>query len=220
MKPSDSAHRGALRLPVACLSILALTACGKEAPEGGASSPGQPQSAAGATAKPGIRTTVHRKDAGEPDSTGWCLARSTEGRFSVRLPTSFNDSTVTMPAEAGVIVMADSIAAHTEHDTSFTAVRTRRSDGKILISSLDEIAERLKKERRLKSQESITVLGQPALEIRTEDGGRIGLLRSLKIEGALYQLGVEYAPKTAPTTIDADVAKFFDSFRILGEDEE
>ena len=37
---------------------------------------------------------MHRKQAGEPDETGWMLAESTEGRFSVRMPINFNDFTV------------------------------------------------------------------------------------------------------------------------------
>ena len=37
---------------------------------------------------------MHRQQAGEPDASGWMLAESTEGRFSVRMPIRFNDFTV------------------------------------------------------------------------------------------------------------------------------
>ena len=40
-----------------------------------------------------LGVTMHRTQAGEPDSSGWITARSTEGHFSVRLPYKFNDST-------------------------------------------------------------------------------------------------------------------------------
>lgn len=216
MTPSICPARTVL---IVCVPLILFASCNRSETESSAAA-GAPPVVAKASTKPGVKTTVHRKDAGEPDGTGWCLARSTEGRFTVQLPTSFNDFTVTMPAEEGVTVMADSIGANTEHETHFTAVRTRRSDGKILISSLDEIADRLRKEGRLKEQKPVLVLGNPALEIRTEEGDRIGVLRTLKVEGTLYQLGVEYSRKTAPATIDNDISKFFDSFRLLAETEE
>lgn len=35
--------------------------------------------------------TMHRIQAGEPDTSGWALANSTEGSYSVQLPCKFND---------------------------------------------------------------------------------------------------------------------------------
>ena len=37
---------------------------------------------------------MHRSGAGQLDSTGWTDAKSTEGKFSVRLPGPFDDFTV------------------------------------------------------------------------------------------------------------------------------
>src|SRR5262245_66561801 len=42
-------------------------------------------------------TKMHRKDAGQLDNTGWTLAESTEGRFSVYMPIKFNDFTTLEP---------------------------------------------------------------------------------------------------------------------------
>jgi hypothetical protein len=39
-------------------------------------------------------TVMHRSGAGQLDSTGWTDAKSTEGKFSVRLPVPFDDFTV------------------------------------------------------------------------------------------------------------------------------
>ena len=39
-------------------------------------------------------TVMHRSGAGQLDSTGWTDAKSTEGKFSVRLPGPFDDFTV------------------------------------------------------------------------------------------------------------------------------
>jgi hypothetical protein len=38
--------------------------------------------------------TMHRAQAGELDSSGWTIVRSTEGGFAVRLPLRFNDFTI------------------------------------------------------------------------------------------------------------------------------
>lgn len=43
----------------------------------------------------GQELKMHRKLAGEqPDAAGWMLAKSTDGRFSVKLPLKFNDFSV------------------------------------------------------------------------------------------------------------------------------
>ena len=39
-------------------------------------------------------TVMHRSGVGQPDSTGWTDANSTEGKFSLRLPGPFDDFTV------------------------------------------------------------------------------------------------------------------------------
>ena len=45
-------------------------------------------------------TVMHRSGAGQVDSTGWTDAKSTEGKFSVRLPAPFDDFTVKNSDEA------------------------------------------------------------------------------------------------------------------------
>src|SRR5215204_5825093 len=52
---------------------------------------------------PGITVTMHRTSAGEPDEDGWCLAESTEGGFSVKLPSLFDDLTVSSKTASGLV---------------------------------------------------------------------------------------------------------------------
>jgi hypothetical protein len=59
----------------------------------------------------------------------------------------------------------------------------------------------------------------PGVEIRTEEGDKIGRMRWFKVDDTLYQLSVEYSKATAPQTIDSDIERFFDSFKILLEGE-
>ncbi len=211
------------------LVLAALVSCSRDAgrpaqpvpgppslppPAQASSAEGKPQ-----TGKPQAGTKMHRTGAGEPDATGWCVARSTQGAFSVMLPTAFNDSSVTTPVEAGVAVMTDSVGTVTEHETRFTAFRARRSDGQMYVSSLDEVAERIQKDGRFKANETIFFRGMPGVEISTEEGDRIGRMRWFKVDDTLYQLSVEYSKTTAPQTIDSDIERFFDSFKILQEGE-
>ena len=56
----------------------------------------------------------HRSNAGQLDSTGWTDARSTEGKFSVRLPGLFDDFTVTNSdnsLEAGQFFVVETLTA-------------------------------------------------------------------------------------------------------------
>jgi hypothetical protein len=55
---------------------------------------------------------THRLRAGQLDSTGWTDARSTEGKFSVRLPGLFDDFTVRMSdnsPEAGQFFLVETL---------------------------------------------------------------------------------------------------------------
>jgi hypothetical protein len=47
-----------------------------------------------ANAQSAANATVHRKNAGTPNEHGWVKAESTEGRFVVDLPSTFNDITI------------------------------------------------------------------------------------------------------------------------------
>lgn len=47
--------------------------------------------------------TMHRMQAGEPDASGWMLAASAEGGFSVRLPLKFNDFTLESEPKAATL---------------------------------------------------------------------------------------------------------------------
>jgi hypothetical protein len=65
---------------------------------------------------------MHRKQAGEPDQSGWMLAASTEGRFSVRLPIKFDDFTVLEVPEAPAM-RTHAVAATSSERVAFVATR-------------------------------------------------------------------------------------------------
>lgn len=72
---------------------------------------------------------MHRTQAGVPDSTGWVLADSTEGGFSVRLPARFNDFTTTDPSPASQVTRAWTVGAVTEDGAKLSATRIVYRDG-------------------------------------------------------------------------------------------
>jgi hypothetical protein len=75
-----------------------------------------------AWAADGGEMKMHRKQAGEVDSTGWMLAASTQGRFSVRLPIKFNDFTVVEVPEAPA-ARTYTVGARSSEQIAFVATR-------------------------------------------------------------------------------------------------
>lgn len=67
--------------------------------------------------------TMHRLQAGEPDATGWMLAKSTEGGFSVRLPLKFNDFTLAESNPKAAALRTFTVGARSQEGIKFTATR-------------------------------------------------------------------------------------------------
>lgn len=69
------------------------------------------------------RVVMHRDEAGELDATGWAVADSTEGAFSVSLPYRYNDFTL-QPADAtSAIARTDVVGSRNEDGVKFSASR-------------------------------------------------------------------------------------------------
>src|SRR5215471_391032 len=75
----------------------------------------------GITLPPGM--TMHRFQAGEPDATGWMLATSTRGAFSVRLPMKFNDFTVDESDPNAAVLRSFVVGATSQERIKFVAMR-------------------------------------------------------------------------------------------------
>lgn len=66
---------------------------------------------------------MHRSGAGQLDSTGWTDAKSTEGKFSVRLPGPFDDFTVKNSDETLQAGQFFAIGTVTSEGVSFSVTR-------------------------------------------------------------------------------------------------
>src|SRR5688572_10246061 len=80
-----------------------------------------PLTALSQTSRPGL--TMHRTQAGEPDSSGWMVAASTDGGFSAQLPLKFNDFTVTEADPKSAALRTHVVGAKSQEGIKFTASR-------------------------------------------------------------------------------------------------
>src|SRR4030095_4903909 len=70
---------------------------------------------------PGMK--MHRVQAGEPDASGWMIATSTEGGFSVRLPLKFNDFTLEESDAKAATLRSFIVGTKSQEGIKFSATR-------------------------------------------------------------------------------------------------
>jgi hypothetical protein len=164
--------------------------------------------------KPGIDMTVHRVGAGELDESGWCLARSTGGGFSVSLPNVFNDFAITAKAEDGVEITTFVVATRNERLVKFTAVAMSRPDGKFKRDPLQGLVDQFEKQGTLKSKRSISMGEMKGVEIRVASHSSSSAVRAYKAPTVIYNLIVESPASINLEEIDGDVNRFLDSLAV------
>lgn len=149
---------------------------------------------------------MHRSGAGQRDETGWMDAKSTEGKYSVRLPVVFNDFTMRDPTPHSVINRLFVIGALSAEGIKFAVTRTtyrETTDAQPLFKKWQEgNLLRGKQESRKVSDyqgfESVDVTGSDESSLYR---GKVILVKSdlflLMIEAPLSQR--ELVEKLAPT---------------------
>jgi len=83
------------------LTALTVAACGKQAPT----------------------PEFHRIQASQPDESGWSLAESTNGNFSVRLPIPFQDFSVSEDSPDSETLVADTVGGTSAEGIKFSATK-------------------------------------------------------------------------------------------------
>lgn len=161
---------------------------------------------------PKHKRTMHRNLAGEPDTDGWCLADSTEGGFSVQLPSLFNDFTLTTQSAEGVDIKLCIVGSKTESGMTYAATANLRSDRWVpkdlsnFGRNWDDVVER----------RSISQAGLQALALRVRNAGATMAMRVLLSDAAVYSLSAEYERGSDfPPHLAGDVQRFLDSFQLL-----
>ena len=162
------------------------------------------------TLPPGM--TMHRLQAGVPDESGWVLAKSTQGAFSVRMPCTFNDFNL------------DDLTGQENVSRSYV-VGCKRPDGeKYSVTRIEyrggaEMARRFfEKNKRASAfpgakKNALTVKDSPALDITISEPKRCGTLRFLLVGPTTILMAAE-APVAQCRHLNSQVPSFMESLAI------
>jgi len=175
--------------------------------------------------RPGLRLedlkklgiTMHRSQTGDPDASGWCLARSTGGHFTVMLPGRFNDSMQTGKADDGVDLVSHALATTTLEGAKFMVFAVIRPDRKFPSSGLDKLAQNLKKQGSEVELSKVQMAGLPAAELKVKGPDNSAVMRSFQAGDTQYMLMVEYPSIPLGDLITKSTKKFFESFTLPPE---
>jgi hypothetical protein len=157
---------------------------------------------------PGMK--MHRVQAGEADASGWMLAESTEGGFSVRLPLKFNDFTLETDAKEPTLRLFV-VGAKSQEGIKFTATRiVYRKDAesaKHFFSQFETGQGLGTKPERITPRR---IGERPAVDIVLKRASDIAYQRALRLEADLLLMVLE-SPRAHEGTAQQLVTPFFDS---------
>ena len=153
--------------------------------------------------------TMHRLQAGEPDGSGWMLAESTEGGFSVRLPLKFNDFTMAESDPKSPAMRLYIVGTKSEEGIKFMATRVVYRKGAESAKDFFSRAERgadLKPERITPQK----VGERRAVDMVLKRTSDIAYQRTVLLEEDLLVMVVE-SPRRHNATAHHLATQFFDS---------
>jgi hypothetical protein len=155
--------------------------------------------------------TMHRIQAGEPDASGWMIAKSTEGGFSVRLPLKFNDFTVAESDPEAAALRIFTVGAKSREGIKFTASRIVYRKG---AASARQYFSRFERGEGLGfAPERVTprkLGGRPAVDLVIRKGAAVSFQRVVLLDPDLLLLAIE-SPSAHEAAVRQFVAPFFDS---------
>ena len=168
-------------------------------------------SAFGQDGPPGV--TMHRTQAGTPDSSGWITARSTEGHFSVRLPHKFNDSTTSAIRSDEPVMRAFAIGTASPEGIRFSVSRFVYRQGAESARHYFAQVQNQGAPVIAKSVIRHTFDHKPAADLMMNTATHSAQLRLVLAEPDLLLMIVDY-PHSAAATAEKYVKPFFDSLSI------
>lgn len=141
-----------------------------------------------ADAKP--KMEMHRVQAQTPDGSGWYLAESTHGAFSVSIPIPFNDFTITEEKKEGT-VRTYSVGAKSEEGVKFSATRIPLTNQKSV--DLENVPlDFAKQGDKLADVEKAPYGGWPAISFSVLGSDSGAYIRHIKLTNSLIMLILEY----------------------------
>lgn len=161
---------------------------------------------------PGV--TMHRLQAGEPDASGWMLAASTKGGFSVKLPLRFNDFAVADSDPASPTPLVFAVGTKSSEGIKFSATRLTYRKG---AQAAQEYFTRFERGADFNPKpERITkhkVGERPAVDLLLGNAASVSYQRAVLLGADLLLLIVE-APREHAALAQQFAQPFFDSLAI------
>jgi hypothetical protein len=157
--------------------------------------------------------TMHRVQAGEPDASGWMVAASTAGAFSVRLPLKFNDFTVAESDPKAPMLRTHVVGSRSQEGIKFSASRLVYRRG---AESAQHFFSRFEKGHVGTKPESVTplqVAGKRAVDVVLKSASTVAFQRVVLLDADLLLMVLE-APRSHEGTAREYVAPFFDSLAV------
>jgi len=154
---------------------------------------------------------MHRVQAGKPDQSGWITADSTFGRFSVRVPLSFNDFTVEDSAPSSLTRKVEVVGCKSSEGIKFSA-------SKIFYKAPGTSAKQFEKMKSGGGLPDATVTpakagAHEAVDIAFGDSSMRANQRAVLMGEEIYVLIVEW-PMQQRTLAATLVPTFLDSLKI------
>jgi hypothetical protein len=161
--------------------------------------------------EPAPELTMHRLQAGSPDSGGWTIAESTAGAFSARMPCKFNDFSVEGSDEHRVVRILHSLGCLRPDQKKFTATRFVYGSEKDAQIYFDKF---MAQSQWPLARTSRAFFGnRPAINLRMEAAKQCVFLRAVRV-GTDNILLVATVPESSCSTLEAMSTQFFDSLSI------
>ena len=158
--------------------------------------------------------TMHRIQAGEPDASGWMVAASTEGGFSVRMPIKFNDFTLAESDPKAAALRTYTVGAKSQEGIRISATRIAYRKG---AESARHFFSRFEKGLDLGSTPQLvkphSVGERQAVDLVLKRKSGVAYQRIVLLESDLVLLSIE-SPQEHEPTVQKIAASFFDSLKI------
>ena len=155
-------------------------------------------------------TTVHRQMVGELDESGWAIANSTGGAFSVKTPGKFSDYSSVATDPKSTIAETHTIVATTLQGIKFTATRIKFRGGKEVAMKQFNNLKLTDGKVKYKSLKPMKMNTFEAMEGELEDARSSLIQRTVLLDSELMTLIVEY-PKSEDTVARRLVPTYFAS---------
>jgi hypothetical protein len=153
---------------------------------------------------------MHRLQATTPAGSGWYLAKSTHGSFSVQLPVPFNDFTMSGNDPKLGALKTYCVGAQMANGIKFSATEIPMVPG-MTSPDLNRLPATLgDNDKKVFDVVNASVAGWPAISFSVEGSGSGGFMRYVKTKSSLFVMILEY-PRIQQLSASQLKSRFLDS---------